>query len=103
MRFPRISLQIAAYVILALGVAGSFAYTSTERTHIKKEALIACLDNEKQNDHLRDEAREDYARLDETLELLGIKKTPAIERRARQNRDETLRRFRERKCPRNGS
>lgn len=48
----------------------------------------------------RDKALESYRNLDETLELLGLERTPAIVARAKRDRDTALRRFSAKPCPR---
>lgn len=50
----------------------------------------------------RDRAVEDYRRLDQTLELLKLERTPAIVERAKKDRDTALRRFAPNSCPRPG-
>lgn len=69
-------------------------------TEIKAVQLADCLEIEKLKAAQRDRAREDFAKLDETLVLLHLKKTKAIVERATADRDALLRRYARVACPR---
>jgi len=93
----RFSLYTLGYIIMALAVAASFGfqeYARRERVaQLNQINYHQCLEDEKLKRQFREEAREDYTKLDETLAFLRLEKTPAIVRRAKLDRDATLARF----------
>ena len=63
------------------------------------EVLVAqCREIEAIKKLFRDAAVEDFSKLDDTLKLLKLAKTPAIVARATSDRDDALLRFRARSC-----
>lgn len=67
---------------------------------IREVSLDYCLEIETLKKSNRDRALEFYRNLDQTLELLGLERTPAIVARAKKDRDTALRRYAARPCPR---
>lgn len=97
-------LPIVGYLILAFAVAGAFAHTENERKH-RVAALnfvntAQCKEIEALKYQFRIDAIEDYNRLEETLRLLKLERTPEIEERARRDKDTVLKRFQQGTCPR---
>lgn len=68
------------------------------RADFTRADVLVCRAVEKLKAGERARAQESYRRLDETLALLGIRRTPAIEERALQDLDRSLRRYRSTNC-----
>lgn len=90
---------------LALTVSGwalhdRFALNNERRLEQQRLALDMCREIEALKAAQRQEALKAYRDLDRTLRLLKLKRTAAIERAARSNRDVKLNRFRAEPCPR---
>jgi hypothetical protein len=95
---------VVAYLLLALSVVAAFIFIEVaRRERVQQLNVIAkeqCEEIEKLKLQNREEAREDYRRLDETLELLKLERTDQIVRRAKLERDGELARNRAESCPR---
>lgn len=85
-------VAVLAAVILALGAAvlGNIATAAASRENCREiETLKA---------RVREGAIDDYRHLSQTARLLHIEVTPEVEQRAREVRDNALRRYAPRRC-----
>lgn len=64
----------------------------------RQQVVESCQDIEALKTGVREEAIQDFSRLDETLALLGIARTPEVVAVATRNRDEKLKRYAARDC-----
>lgn len=109
-----VTLSFMAVIAVAVFVTGVQAYELkkvhdlgqenkkriTEAAEIRRDLfreleradLRLCLTQEKLKTQNRTDAKENFSRLDENLELLQIPKTPAIVQRARENLERDLKR-----------
>ena len=112
MRRIVLTLAIMLYLLSNAGVTAWALYSRFESTNqrrvvqrktnieIKKVQLDDCLEIEKLKTAQRQRALDDFAKLDETLALLHLKKTKAIVARATADRDSILKRYARDACPR---
>lgn len=63
-------------------------------------SYLNCLEIEEVKEFIRLEAEDDYANLDQTLELLGLERTPQIEERALSDLERTVSKFEADNCKR---
>lgn len=103
------SLAASSYALYERFSSADVVRTQLEReqrqqelfnARIREVSLNYCLEIEALKKSNRDRALEAYRNLDQTLELLNLERTPAIEERAKQDRDTALRRFAAKPCPR---
>ena len=99
----KVAAVIAAVILAAFGLASFSVLDSRDKAREQRAADRAqriefCGEIENLKAAQRAQARQNYARLDETLKLLHVKKTPRVVRVARRNRDEELRRFAAKPC-----
>jgi hypothetical protein len=110
-RCLRPSRHVAAYLLLSTGVILGFYsdYHNTqaqEQNRIERRAQINhaiqlnCLEIEGLKRNVRQDAIDQYQRLDQTLKLLKIKKTRPIINEAAKIRDRKLETYQPESCPR---
>lgn len=94
-------------VVTAWALYARFSETNSRRaTQIALNHRFAavtqvdCLEIEKLKTNVRQTAIDNFNKLDATLALLHIKKTPAIVARAREDRDHALKAYAAEACPR---
>jgi hypothetical protein len=96
--------NLLAYLLLVLAILLAFVSLEDQRRERVKALnfinTVQCQEIEDLKMQFREDAIEDYNRLDETLRLLKLKRTPELEARAKGDRDRVLRRFKEGTCPR---
>jgi hypothetical protein len=94
---------LVGYLILVAGILVSLLSIEAARrervNQINRVNFGVCSELENLKRAERQDALERFAQLDETLKLLGIKKTPMIVDRAEADRDRALERFKEKPCP----
>lgn len=96
------SLAASSYALYDRFATGSEWVTQLQIFHerIRQVSFDYCQEIEALKKSNRDKALESYRKLDQTLELLQLEKTPAIVTRAKHDRDTALRRFSAKPCPR---
>ena len=96
------SLAASSYALYDRFSVGTERATAQQvfNERIRQVAFEYCQEIEKLKKANRDKALESYRNLDATLELLTLKRTPAIVARAKNDRDTALRRFAAEPCPR---
>lgn len=96
------SLAASSYALYDRFATGSERATAQQifDERIRQVSFDYCQEIEALKKSNRDRALEAYRNLDQTLELLNLERTPAIEERAKQDRDTALRRFAAKPCPR---
>lgn len=96
-----------SFILAGLALSWRFSESNTlkarQRTFNAEIANVQkqdCLEIEKLKKGFRVQAIKQFNQLDQTLALLNLKKTPAIVRRATQDRDQTLHTYKAKGCPR---
>lgn len=85
---------VVAMVLLTL----AFIWRAEDQARLEEGRYANCVAIEELKAHERAEAWDRWRNLDRTLRLLGLERTPAIEAAAREQRDNTLRRFAASEC-----
>lgn len=103
-------VAVGSGIILFLtSLVGWFAYGNAriEKENRHERILLInnlnkhdCLEIENLKQGFREDAIRDYNRLNETLRLLKLERTPQIEKRALADRDRKLKKYAAKSCPR---
>ena len=109
MRHRLVLATLVGALVFLLAVVGYGSYYISQQSARERDArrqvvneinLRNCRDIEALKEAQRKAAVLSFSRLDETLRLLRLAKTPELVASAKRNRDEALRRFRAEPCPR---